>query len=460
MSTHALIDPQLSNEEIRAIAEEAYIYAYPMLLGYAFFYRQVFGAPGPERQAINVMTTFRVLGGAAMNNHIPWINVDTRYAPAWLDLRAEPLVFTTPDFEPHRFHDVQLNDWYTMGFITRGTRDVGNGSRTYMIVAPDWNGETPAGVDEVIRPESWFAKLVTRILVENPDDHAAINLLQDRYDLRPLSTFLGAPAPAAAPNIDFPEPDRDGMNDRGFFETPSAVFLPYFNFLMTLAAVHPEETALFERFARIGAKPGGSFNVETLTPAQRSAIDAGAQGGLTRITERLQAIGDPTNGWTYPLDLRGGRDVLGTNADGYLRRAVAAKYAIWGPPAEEVVYMVGEQDADGRTLDGSAHAYELRFETPPPARGFWSFTAYDRATRCLKEHPSGKFAVRQRDSELVFGDDGSLCIRLQHTPPDDAPLGNWLPVPDGEFQIVARLYWPDDVVLQRKYTPPVFNVVT
>lgn len=427
-----------------------------MLLAYAFFHRQAFSAPPHERQAINAMTTFRVLGGAAMNNTIPWINVDTRYAPAWLDLRAEPMVFTTPEFEPERFHDFQLNDWYTMCFATRGSRDVGNASRTYLLAGPGWDDDAPEGVDDVIRAESDIVKLVTRILVESPDDHEAINALQNRYALRPLSAYLRAPPPPDAPAIDFPAPVADGRNERGFFEIPDARFVSYFNFLMMLAAIHPNEAETFARFARIGAAPGAPFETDAIDPVLRAAVDEGAAAGLARINARLQDHGAVVNGWVFPLDLRGGRDVLGFDADGYLRRAMAAKYAIWGPPAEEVVYMVGETDAEGADLDGAAQAYELRFDAAPPAHGFWSFTVYDRETRLLVPHPSEKFAVRQRDTDLVYGGDGSLVIRLQHDAPDDAPTGNWLPVPQRRFQVVARLYWPDESVLDRSYEPPAF----
>ena len=84
------------------------------------------------------------------------------------------------------------------------------------------------------------------------------------------------------------------------------------------------------------------------------------------------------------------------NTDAYLRRAVAAQFAIWGPQAEEVVYMSAEKDADGDRLDGNKSAYRLTFDRAPPAKGFWSVTVYDAATRLLVPHPSGRYKLSGR----------------------------------------------------------------
>ena len=238
--------------------------------------------------------------------------------------------------------------------------------------------------------------------------------------------------------------------------------------------------ALAKEVARFGVRvtsvePGGfrtEFGTGSLNlPAQVSETYAEITAKLkTRMTDfahlaandpakgaaviaALVDLDEPVNGWVYPLDLRGGRDVLAGSFDAYLRRAVLARFAIWGPPAEEVVYMNVETDSAGAPLDG-ALAYRLRFEGPPPAKGFWSFTVYDAATRLLAAHPSGRYKLGDRDRDMVRGEDGSLTIYLQHEPPVGAPLANWLPVPQAPFQVVGRLYWPEPELLDKRYRPP------
>ena len=448
------IDPALSPGEISAIAEEAYLYAFPLLVAYAFFHGQVLGPDRPEKQAVNRFTHFRTLSSPTLNNTIPWVNTDTLYSAVWLDLRAEPMVLETPEFEPHRFQDIQANDWHTMAFLTRGTRDRGNGAATYLFAGPDWQGETPPGVDEVIVADSWLVKMFARVVVEGPGDEAAIHALQDRYRLRPLSHFLGRDPPAPPLLIDFPTPDPAGFRNRAFYEQPTIAFIRDINFLLTLAALHPSETQLFKRFARIGMGPARAFDPDTVPAAAAEAVQRGIDAGRAKIDARLARLDEPVNGWVYPLDLRGGRDVLAGSFDAYLRRAVLARFAIWGPPAEEVVYMNVETDSAGAPLDGSGAAYRLRFEGPPPARGFWSYTVYDAATRLLAPHPSGRYKLGDRDRDMVRDADGSLTIYLQHGPPTAAPMANWLPVPRAPFQVVGRLYWPDAELLAKRYRPP------
>lgn len=450
-----MIDETLNADEIAAIAAEAYLYAYPMLVAYGFFHRQVMGPEAPEKQAFNRFTHFRTLSSPTLNNTIPWINTDTLYSAVWLDLRAEPMVLQVPAFEAHRFQDVQGCDWFTMALFTRGTRDVGNGARVYLLTGPDWRGDPPPGIDEVISSDGFIVKLFARIVVEGPGDEAAIAALQDQYRLSPLSAVLGRPAPPAPPEPDWPTPAPSGF--RGpFFEQPSPDFIASFNFLMSLARVHPDEAALFQRFKRIGVAPGAAFDAAALSPDQAAALQRGIDQSRARILHKLAHLDDPVNGWLYPLDLRGGRDVLAGSDDAHLRRAAAARFAIWGPQAEEVIYMSAEVDADGQPLDGARSAYQLRFDRAPPAKGFWSFTVYDAATRLLVAHPSGRYKRGDRDRDMVRGENGALTLYLQHQPPTPEHEANWLPVPDRPFQVVARLYWPDPALLERRYRPPGF----
>lgn len=450
-----MIDKTLTADEITAIAAEAYLYAYPMLLAYGFFHRQVMGPEAPEKQAFNRFTHFRTRSSPTLNNTIPWVNTDTLYSAVWLDLRTEPMVVQVPAFEPHRFQDIQGCDWFTMALFTRGTRDVGNGARTYLIAGPDWSGAPPPGIDEVISSDGFIVKMFARIVVEGPGDETAIAALQDQYELLPLSRFLGHAPPPPAPEPDWLVPAASGF--RGpFYEQPSPEFIASFNFLMSLARVHPDETALFDRFKRIGAAPGAAFDAAALTPDQVAAIQSGIDQSYQRNQRKLAHLDDPVNGWLYPLDLRGGRDILAGSDDAHLRRAAAARFAIWGPQAEEVVYMSAEVDAEGAPLDGARSAYQLRFDRAPPAKGFWSFTVYDAATRLLVAHPSGRYKLGDRDRDMVRGADGALTLYLQHAPPAAELRANWLPVPERSFQVVGRLYWPDQELLDRTYKPPGF----
>jgi hypothetical protein len=51
--------------------------------------------------------------------------------------------------------------------------------------------------------------------------------------------------------------------------------------------------------------------------------------------------------------------------------------------------------------------------------------------------------------------DGSLSVYVQPRPPAARDRRtNWLPAPDGRFQLVLRLFWPMTDALARGWSPP------
>jgi hypothetical protein len=437
----------LDGEALQALTAEAYLYAYPLLMAYGFMVQQLELAPEAERQPVNRFKHFRSVATPTFNNYIPWVGTDTVYSSSWLDVRAEPLVFESPEFEPHRFQNIQMEDLYTHNVLNRGTRTHGNAARRYLFAGPGWSGEKPAGIDEVLVFETWLLKFFMRIAIEGPDDFEALHQLQDRYSLQPLSSYLKQAAPKPAPKIEWLQPDAPR-----WFECAKPEFVRYLNFVLGLCTIHSSEQALMQRFKAIGITPGADFDASVLSESQRAAMQAGIDASRARVHARVAHLDDPTNGWVYPLDLRGPRSLVAGSDDAFLRRATLANYAIWGPESAEVVYMSAALDADGHTLDGK-HRYVLHFDRPPPVKGFWSYTIYDAKTRLLVDHPSGRYKLSDR-MPMRYGPDGSLTLYVQNESPGSAHESNWLPVPKQPFHVVARLYWPQPELLDGRYKPP------
>jgi hypothetical protein len=437
-----------SPDEAQRIAREAYRYAFPMLMSYGLFHPQAFQASSTMHQGMNRLHHFRQLGGPRFLNSIPWINNDTPYGAGWLDLRAEPFVLELPAFPAQRFHDVQLIDLFTHNFAFFGTRLTGNEATTILIAGPDWQGTPPPGIAHVARAETRLVKLVTRILLESGEEPADVRTCEEGYRLQPLSAWAGTEAPPPAPALAYPAPVKLGA------DACSADFIGPFNFLLSLCELPAAEAPALARFARIGIAPGRPFDGTSLSPQMRAAIEAGMREAHAEIAAKAARLDERINGWEMPIDLRGNRARMACDEAALLRRAAAAMYAIWGIDAEEGLYMVADTDAEGQALDGSRHRYTLRFDSGPPVHAFWSITVYDAKTRLLVEHPSGRYAVRDRDPGLKTDEDGSLTLLLQHEPPSDQQTANWLPVPPQPFQLVVRLYWPRAELLERRWQPP------
>ena len=104
--------------------------------------------------------------------------------------------------------------------------------------------------------------------------------------------------------------------------------------------------------------------------------------------------------------------VCAQDDSGWLARAAQnpAYVGAGGNVPEDAAYPIARFDADGRPLNGGSR-YVLRF------------TKADIPT--FRRSPLG--ADKQ---------------------------SNWLPVPDGEFILMLRLYWPKDEVISGTWAPP------
>ena len=55
---------------------------------------------------------------------------------------------------------------------------------------------------------------------------------------------------------------------------------------------------------------------------------------------------------------------------------------------------------------------------------------------------------------LVKDPDGGITLYIQNQSPGPGKESNWLPAPQGPFQMFARLYWPKQDALDAKWKAP------
>jgi len=431
-------------EEARTIAKEAYTYGYPMVDGYRILYSYFVDATSPEfkapwNQLRNIPRVFTPEDKAVQTP-----NSDTPYSMLGLDLRAEPMVLTVPAIEPERYFSIQLIDLYTHNFDYIGSRTTGNGGGSYLVAGPGWTGETPEGIDRVIRSETELVFAVYRTQLFGPDDLDKVKAVQAGYRVEPLSAFLRQPAPPAAPAIDFPTPlPADAQKT-------SLEFFDLLNFVLRFCPTDPSEAELMRRFARIGVGSGLAFDTDP-APEVKAAIEQGmadSWADYASLKQRIDA-GELTSG-----DMFGTREHLQNN---YGYRMAAAILGIYGNSKQEAMYPVYTVDADGQPLNGSTGRYRLRFEPgqASPVNAFWSLTMYELPSSLLVANPLNRYLLNSPMLPQFRRDpDGSVTVLIQHDSPGKDLEPNWLPAPDGPFFLVLRLYWPKDDVLNGSRTPP------
>ncbi len=442
---------ELALDSITAIAKEAYIYGYPMVDNYRIQYGYYVDSTNSEFKApwnhiTNVASVFTPADIA-----IQTPNSDTPYSFAGLDLRAEPIVLTLPAVDGNRYYSIQFVDAYTFNFDYLGTRSSGSEAGKYLVAGPNWSGEVPEGIDRVVKSETEFINLLYRTQLFNPGDIENVKKIQAGYNVQPLSSFLNTPPPAAAPAVDFIKPLTPQA------QKSSLEFFRVMNFVMQFCPTNPTETALINRFAKIGIGAGKDFDVDKLTPEVKAAYEAGIKEAWTvdfaELMKKVDA-GEIASG-----------DVFGTRAylkNNYLYRMAGAVVGIYGNSKEEAMYPFYGVDGDGNKLDGTTNQYTLHFTKGelPPVNAFWSLTMYKLPQSLLVENPINRYLLNSPMLPSIVKDkDGGITLYLQNESPGKNKEANWLPAPKGPFATIMRLYWPKEAAMDGSWKRPTLNLV-
>jgi hypothetical protein len=444
----SLAQEKLSANETKQIAQEAFVYGFPLVMNYAVFYKYFIDKGGLDFKAVpnKLYNTGRVYTPADTTIVTP--NSDTPYSFVAMDLRAEPFVFCNPTIEKSRYFSVQLIDMYTFNYGYMGSRTTGNDAKCSMITGPSWKGEKPEGIDKVFQSETDFSIAAVRTQLFDPTDIENVLKIQAGYRALPLSAFQNKPTPPAAPEINWPTIDKHSADADPF---------AYLNFALTLCPpIGPAsvEIPMRARFAKIGIEAGKPFPLDKLTPEQKVSIGTGVKSGLEKIKETVGHLGKEENGWRVATNGFGDRKAYGGD---FALRAAAAMAGIYGNDAVEALYPLLATDSDGKKPDTSVNRYTLTFPAGqlPPANAFWSVTMYDGKTQLLIKNPIDRYLI---NSPMLPGlkknDDGSLTIHLQKDSPGKDLEANWLPAPDGPIYVVMRVYWPKESALDGSWKPP------
>lgn len=441
------------SSEAEKIAREAYVFSYPLLMGYqAQFYTTIPESPG-YRGPLNQIANDTVPADDTRKDVVT-MNGDTPYSAFGLDLRAEPIVLSIPEIRD-RYYVFQCIDLFTHNFAFIGTRTTGTEAGDYLFVGPGYKGEIPEGeFSDVFRSESEFVTIIGRTQLKGKDDLANVLQIQKGYKLQTLSEFEGRePIPAAPINWVPLNPE----------EFSDARFIKYVNFYLTMMQpFHYEDLDAFDRFAKIGIVPGKPFDAANYSPEVLEAINKGVSAGIRDIQEKAGNIAQRVNGWNM-MDAFGPREFFKGD---WLLRAAAVMVGIYANDKEEAFYPIAYVDADGDVLDGSRYKYKVSFtkDNIPPAKYFWSITMYnkqaDGVAGYMVKNPIGRFLINSTTEGLVYDKDGGFTIYIQPNMPT-APAGkaNWLPAPAEPFYLVLRVYGPEQAAMDGSWQPPAIEKV-
>jgi hypothetical protein len=434
--------------EARAIAKEAYTYGFPLVDNYRVQHEYFVDTKNsqfkaPWGQIANIPRVFTPADTAVQTP-----NSDTPYSWLGLDLRTEPYVLTVPEVEKGRYYSIQFTDAYTFNIDYVGSRATGNDAGSFLVVGPGWKGKTPKGIKKVIRSETDILMPIYRVQLFEPADIDNVKKIQAGFKVQTLSSFLGTPAPAPAPAIDFIKPLTKET------QRTSLEFFNILNFVLRYCPTDPSEIKLMQRFARIGVGAGKTFDPGKLSPEMTKAIEDGRADAWADYAKGAQQmnVGTLTSG-----DLFGTRQYLKNN---YLRRWLGT-IGIYGNSKADAIYPIYALYEEKEGLNG-ASKYTMRFAPGqlPPVNAFWSLTMYRMPESLLVANPIDRYLLNSpMMPQYVKDADGGLTFHIQNESPGKDKEPNWLPAPKGPFRMFLRLYWPKEEAMDGKWKAPKLNKV-
>lgn len=429
----------------RQLGVEAYLYLYPLVT-----------MEVTRRQLTNVEAGI-VPGRAPMGQwaHIPAFptadfkavvrpNFDTLYSVAWLDLSGGPVVVSIPDTQG-RYYVLPVYDMWTDAFAAPGWRTTGTGEQHHALIPPDWSGSLPEGVSALAAPTPMVC-IIVRTQTNGPADYEAVHQVQAGLAATPLAEWgqpHTAPPPFEAdPSVDMTTAPLDRVE-----AMPATEYFTLAAELMKVHPPHPTDFSVLARIARIGLRPGDSFDIGRLDVQARSALEGVPKTAQDLMAQALPGLARVTNGWQMNTD------TMGVYGNFYLKRAIVTRVGLGANSPDDAIYPLLVADADGAPLAGD-HDYLCHFGASdlPPADAFWSITMYDEHG-FQAANPIDRFAIGDHDP-LTYNGDGSLDIYFQRSSPGPDRESNWLPAPGGPLGVTMRIYAPRSEALDGRWNPP------
>jgi len=443
----------ISDREANAIAADAYLYFYPLVI-MDLTRRQMTNLPAGKEPGFGPPNTFNNLTEypPATLKVVVRPNFDTLYSVAWLDLSKEPVVVSVPDTHG-RYYLLPMLDMWTDVFASPGWRTTGTEAQHFLVAPADWRPDLidrfidefrlPRETQRINAPTS-HVWVIGRTKTDGPHDYDAVHEIQAGFKITPLSEWGRTPRAIEVKtdqSVDMRTPPKKQVDTM-----PGDKFFAYAAELLKLNRPHLTDEPIIAQMQRLGIEPGKSFDIEKASPAVRTALEA-APAMVQKLMEwKTPTIARVANYWSMNTD------TMGVYGNYYLKRAIIAQSALGANVPEDAIYPMSLGDQAGRPLDG-ANKYALHFDKGalPPVDAFWSVTLYDPEGYQVA-NPLNRFALSSW-MPIKYDPDGSLTLYFQNESPGKDKEANWLPAPKGGFNLLMRLYAPRSEVLTGKWNP-------
>ena len=369
----------IGEQEAHAIAVDAYLYFYP-LVTMDLTRRQMTNIPAGKELGFGPPNTFNNVPAypSAADKVVVRPNFDTLYSVAWLDLTKEPVVVSVPDTNG-RYYLLPMLDMWTDVFASPGWRTTGTRAQHYLVAPAGWRPDLrdriieefrlPRETQRIDAPTS-HVWVIGRTKTDGPQDYDAVHEIQAGLKVTPLSEWGRTPRAVEVktdPSIDMKTPPKKQVD-----AMPGDKYFAYAAELLKVNRPHLTDEPIIARMKRIGIEPGKSFDIEKLSPAVRTMVEAAPSSAQKLMEWKMPTLARVANNWSMNTD------TMGVYGNYYLKRAIVSQQGLGANVPEDAIYPLNLGDQNGRPLDG-VNKYVLHFDksTLPPVDAFWSVTLYD-----------------------------------------------------------------------------------
>lgn len=380
------------------------------------------------------------------------INDDTFYASGAVDLSKQPAILTIPSTRS-TYSLLVLTAFGEVVEVPIEKQTPG----TYALVGPGWNGTIPAGTTKVEVPYEHSFWII------RADKHSnnGVGVVSARHFVRSLHLASlaayeedsSAGATAIVSQLYYSIPFKQ-IADREARRAP-VLFLKQLQEAVDATGTEPlseEEEQLIERFNSYFGEGGANA-----TSAKDKYELATRQAHASIIANyKRKTIGRNWINFTNIAEWLNPEFAEDSKVP-YLDRASITEYILYGNNFAAAAYYHTFEDSKGKKLNGkNGRVYKLKFSKRqiPEVKRFWSLTAYEPRSIELVRNREKKYVVASYTSGLKRGKDGSVTIYMAHRKPAGVPKANWLPIPDGKFNLMLRAYGPEGKVAAGEYVPP------
>jgi hypothetical protein len=444
LSLTARAQSAVTEQEAQSIAVDAYIYFYPLILMDITRKQSTNIEPGKEfgKGPMNMFVNVPQYPPADFKGVVR-SNFDTLYSIAWLDLTKEPQVVSAPDTNG-RYYLLPMLDMWTDVFASPGWRTTGTQAANFLVTPRGWNGTIPAGFARIEAPTP-YVWIIGRTKTDGPPDYDAVNKIQAGYKVTPLSEWGKSPKPVEvkiASSVDMKTPPKTQIDTM-----QADQFFIYAAELLKLHPPHQTDQPIIAQLMRIGFEPGKSFDITKADPVVKKALEIAPAAAQSLMEWKVPTLARVVNYWSMNTD------TMGVYGNYYLKRAIVAQLGLGANLPEDAIYPLNLADEAGKPLDG-ASKYTIHFDkgATPPVNAFWSLTLYD-SHGFQVANSLNRFAVSSW-MPFKYNPDGSLDLYFQNENPGTDKEVNWLPTPNGPFNLTMRLYSPKSDALTGKWSPP------